>query len=199
MHTVQLVCFFVPYIQGLSKEYISLPLLSVWKGQWYVSACVLLLNHVKYTTIMYLVVPIHLFHPSSSSISCIFKQQKKLISDVRHIFPPLHLPKSILWFIYIQRAYCDTSSFLYLIWKWCVPEFLLYLFLSTFPSDDDGGTMFFSLNLPPNLVSSFYVSFKGQLNSEWIYEVIVSPKMPLPKITKISALKVDYRVGQKSW
>ena len=61
MHTVQLVCFFVPYKQGLSKGYMSLPLLSVWKGHWYVSACVLFLNPVKYTTIMYLVVPIHLF------------------------------------------------------------------------------------------------------------------------------------------
>ena len=30
---------------------------------------------------------------------------------------------------------------------------------------------------------------KGQLNSEWIYEVIVSPEMPT-KITMISALEV---------
>ena len=29
---------------------------------------------------------------------------------------------------------------------------------------------------------------KGQLDSEWIYGVIVSPKMPTKKITKISAL-----------
>ena len=31
--------------------------------------------------------------------------------------------------------------------------------------------------------------FKGQLNSEWIYEVIVSSKIPT-KITEISALEV---------
>ena len=124
MHTVQLVCFFVPYIQGLSKEYISLPLLSVWKGQWYVSACVLLLNHVKYTTIMYLVVPIHLFHPSSSSISCIFKQQKKLIAMCVIFFPlyifqnqfydsfiykePTVIP--LLFYIWSENDVCQSSS-----------------------------------------------------------------------------------------
>ena len=36
------------------------------------------------------------------------------------------------------------------------------------------------------------VDVKGQLNSEWIYEVIVSPKMQ-PKITRISAL--PYKQG----
>ena len=35
---------------------------------------------------------------------------------------------------------------------------------------------------------------KGQLNSEWIYEVIVSPKMP----TKIFPDFCPERVGQKS-
>ena len=109
MHTVQLVCFFVPYIQGLSKEYISLPLLSVWKGQWYVSACVLLLNHVRYSTIMYLVVPIHLFHPSSSSISCVFTQQKKLCASYFSPFTSskinsmIHLyTKSLLWYLFFS-------------------------------------------------------------------------------------------------
>ena len=72
MHTVQLVCFFVPYKQGLSKGYMSLPLLSVWKGHWYVSACVLFLNPVKYTTSCS-----YTFVSSNYSVSCIFKQQKK--------------------------------------------------------------------------------------------------------------------------
>ena len=36
------------------------------------------------------------------------------------------------------------------------------------------------------LFSTWIVLSKGQLNSEWIYEVIVSPKMP----ARISALKV---------
>ena len=39
---------------------------------------------------------------------------------------------------------------------------------------------------------------KGQLNSEWIYEVIFSPKMPT-KITKISALPSNKLPGQKSF
>ena len=41
-------------------------------------------------------------------------------------------------------------------------------------------------------------STKGQLNSERIYEIIVSPKMPT-KNTKISALPSSKLVGQKSW
>ena len=38
---------------------------------------------------------------------------------------------------------------------------------------------------------------KGQLNSEWIYEVIVFPKSQ-PKIAEISALPSDKPSGQKS-
>ena len=38
---------------------------------------------------------------------------------------------------------------------------------------------------------------KGQLSSEWIYEVIVSPKMPA-KISQISALPSNKPPGQKS-
>ena len=41
--------------------------------------------------------------------------------------------------------------------------------------------------------------FKGQLNSECIYEVIISPKMPTKNyITKISALPSNKLPGQKS-
>ena len=119
------------------------------------------------------------------------------------IFFPLYiLPKSILWFIYIQRAYCDTSSFLYLIWKWCVPEFLLYLFLSTFPCDDDGGTMFFSLNLPPNLVPFFYVSFKGQLISKCLSCIFNSPKKQMKKFnftTMVPQIELFSFVFWENW
>ena len=111
MHTVQLVCFFVPYKQGLSKGYMSLPLLSVWKGHWYVSACVLFLNLVKYTTIMYLVVPIHLFRLIIVFLVSL-SNKKKLMSYVHYIFPPLHLTKinsmihlytkSLLWYLFFS-------------------------------------------------------------------------------------------------
>ena len=41
------------------------------------------------------------------------------------------------------------------------------------------------------------LGFKGQLNSEWIYEVIVSHKMPT-KILRVSALPSNKPRGQKS-
>ena len=110
MHTVQLVCFFVPYKQGLSKGYMSLPLLSVWKGHWYVSACVLFLNPVKYTTIMYLVVPIHLFR--LIIVFLVSLSNKKNNKRCASYFSPftsskinsmIHLyTKSLLWYLFFS-------------------------------------------------------------------------------------------------
>ena len=50
----------------------------------------------------------------------------------------------------------------------------------------------FSFELTTSISGDFSSGcFKGQLNSEWIYEVIVGPKIPT-KNTKISALEVYY-------
>ena len=43
----------------------------------------------------------------------------------------------------------------------------------------------------------FFDAIKGQLNSEWIYEVIFPESQP--KFTKISDLPSNRLPGQKSW
>ena len=40
--------------------------------------------------------------------------------------------------------------------------------------------------------------YKGQLNSEWIYEVIVSPKIPTQNYRDFCPGSLGGRVGQKS-
>ena len=153
MHTVQLVCFFVPYKQGLSKGYMSLPLLSVWKGHWYVSACVLFLNPVKYTTSCS-----HTFVSSNYSVSCIFKQQKKINELCALYFSPFTSYQNQFYdsFIYKEPT---VIPLLFYIWSEndVCQSFFSIFFCRLFLVMMMGEPCSSALTLPPNLVSSFYV------------------------------------------